>query len=61
MTLPEFETPEVRHLAWACFSPPLLLSPALARGENAPGNCPLALTPERQAWLVALESLQLPG
>ena len=55
-----YQTQEVRDLAWACFSPPLLLTQELlthsvaGAGENIT-ECGLTLTPSRQAWLQALD------
>jgi hypothetical protein len=50
-----FQTREVRDLAWACFSPPLLHSAGLAgAGENL-SNCALGLTDARRAWLERLD------
>lgn len=46
----------VRDLAWACFSPGLMLADAL--GEDAAGvtNSSLALTPRRSHWLAMLDA-----
>ena len=46
---------EVRDLAWACFSPPLLHSAGLAGPGNTVGNCALGLTDARRAWLERLD------
>jgi len=46
---------EVRDLAWACFSPPILLSRDLVAGSPAVDNCALELTPARLQWLSELD------
>jgi len=46
-----YQTREVRDLAWACFSPPLLHSESLADVDQNIANCALILTPARQQWL----------
>ena len=51
----DYHTREVRDLAWACFSPPLLLSPGLAQPEEAVSNCGLGLTDARRSWLERLD------
>lgn len=50
-----YKTQEVRDLAWACFSPPLLN--LRQPPTSAPGitSCALLLTPPRQAWLAQLD------
>lgn len=50
----ELETPEVRDLAWSCFSAPLLLSPLLVSNDTL-HNASFALTDERRDWLRALD------
>ncbi len=45
----------VRDLAWACFSPPILNTPALADDNHNVDNCGLGLTPKRRDWLHALD------
>ena len=50
-----YQTQEVRDLAWACFSPSLLLTHKLADAGQNVAQCGLALTPARQAWLEALD------
>ena len=55
-----YQTQEVRDLAWACFSPSLLLTPELLTQKSADDEqniteCGLALTPPRRAWLEALD------
>jgi len=57
-TLLELQTPEVRDLAWACFSPPLFHARQLG-GDTSLGNCPFTLTAARQQWLLGLD--QQPG
>ena len=53
------QTPEVRDLAWACFSAPLLDSHSL--GEDCPlYNCQLPLDGERQRWLHDLDAAPQP-
>lgn len=46
--------PQVRDLAWACFSPPLLNSEQL--GDPGVGNCVLELTPARKQLLLQLDA-----
>jgi len=50
-----YQTQEVRDLAWACFSPTLLHVQQLADDGHNVADCGLTLTPERQAWLQALD------
>ncbi len=55
-----YQTQEVRDLAWACFSPSLLLTRELHTNELADRmpnitQCGLALTPARLAWLEGLD------
>jgi hypothetical protein len=60
-----YQTQEVRDLAWACFSPSLLItqellthnSPAHTLADNGQPvtGCGLALTPTRRTWLEALD------
>ena len=58
-TLNQLCRPEVRDLAWACFSPPLLHSQLL--GSSAPAdNCQFPLTPERRLWLKRLDENPAP-
>ncbi|MCX2981699.1 DUF1853 family protein [Halieaceae bacterium IMCC14734] len=45
---------QVRDLAWACFSPPLLNSKQL--GDPEVGNCALELTPAREQLLLQLDA-----
>ncbi|WP_157976403.1 DUF1853 family protein [Parahaliea mediterranea] len=53
--------PRVRDLAWACFSPPLVLTVQVAAQAATSGpaggknNAVFALTPERQHWLEQLD------
>ena len=54
-----FQTREVRDLAWACFAPPLLLARKLDYSDTV-HNCPLALTPQRFAWLESLDRYATP-
>jgi len=51
-----YKNREVRDLAWACFSPPLLLSEELSEPGQALANCGLSFTPQRQAWLRQVDS-----
>ena len=46
----------VRDLAWACFSPSLLLTGALGAEAAGIGNCSLALTAKRKSWLASLDA-----
>ena len=46
---------QVRDLAWACFSPPLLHTEQLADDQHNVANCGLSLTPTRQHWLQQLD------
>lgn len=50
----ELETPEVRDLAWSCFSAPLLLGPLMASDDTL-YNASFVLTNERGDWLRALD------
>ena len=50
-----YQTQEVRDLAWACFSPPLLVTSQLADDGQNIANCGLPLTAQRRAWLEALD------
>lgn len=52
-----YRTREVRDLAWACFSPPLLISPTLATDVH---NCALTLTEDREQWLRQLDEKPVP-
>lgn len=53
-------TPQVRDLAWACFSRPLVQCDALPDSEQSVANCPLVLTPERVEWLHHTDRNPLP-
>ncbi|TDG11940.1 DUF1853 family protein [Seongchinamella unica] len=53
-TLLELQTPEVRDLAWACFSPPLFHASKLARQASV-SNCHFSLTAARRQWLRQLD------
>lgn len=55
MPIYPYRTQQVRDLAWACFSPPLLHTQALAGADESVSNCGLALTPQRSAWLESLD------
>ena len=55
MPIYPYRTQQVRDLAWACFSPALLLTPQLRGSGQRVDNCGLRLTPERNAWLQALD------
>ena len=44
----------VRHLAWACFAPPLIEVTGLP-DVNGTADCRFELTQARQAWLQALD------
>ena len=57
--LEKLQTPEVRDLAWACFSPPLLHSQLLPC-EPPAGNCHFNLTPQRLHWLRQLDQEPTP-
>jgi hypothetical protein len=50
-----FQTQEVRDLAWACFSPPLLRVEDTLDGDSGIVECTLALTPQRRLWLEQLD------
>ena len=50
-----YQTQEVRDLAWACFSPSLLLTHEIADDGQNVAECGLPLTPARLAWLEALD------
>jgi hypothetical protein len=51
----ELRNPVVRDLAWACFSPPLLLNHHLPECDEGIENCHLAITPARAARLRQLD------
>lgn len=53
--LPLLQTPQVRDLAWACFSPPMLDCALLGRTDTPIANCALSLTAERRRWLQELD------
>ena len=50
-----YQTPQVRDLAWACFSAPMMHTSELATDAQDVANCALAATPERLAWLESLD------
>ena len=50
-----YRTREVRDLAWACFSPPLMLTAQLGIDSAGLVNCHLGMTTERAAWLAELD------
>jgi hypothetical protein len=50
-----YQTQEVRDLAWACFSPPLLHIGKLAMPDQMIGACALRLTDRRRQWLTQLD------
>lgn len=49
-----YQTQEVRDLAWACFSPPLLHLEQLEAASGT-GGCALQLTAARRMWLEQLD------
>lgn len=51
----ELTQPAVRDLAWACFSPPLLISSLLPGAGEQIENCQLDLTPAREKRLRLLD------
>lgn len=55
MSIYPYQTREVRDLAWACFSPPLLDTLTLQPGRGDIANCDLPLTDQRRAWLESLD------
>lgn len=55
-----YQTQEVRDLAWACFSPPLLRIGQLAAPDHKVGECALQLTDPRRQWLAQLDSNPTP-
>jgi hypothetical protein len=55
MSIYPYQTREVRDLAWACFSPPLLDTAALEKGRVGVSNCAFPLTASRRQWLEALD------
>ena len=55
MSIYPYRTQQVRDLAWACFSPALLLTPELTGGGQRVDNCGLSLTPDRDTWLQTLD------
>ena len=50
----------VRDLAWACFSPPLMITGDIADDAHNLANCGLALTPARRSRLAALDENPAP-
>lgn len=54
-----FQTPQVRDLAWACFSPPLILAGGLS-ADVAVTDCEFELTTQRRAWLEQLDQRPQP-
>lgn len=50
-----YQTPQVRDLAWSCFSAPLLLSSQINKQPGEVDNCGLQLTARRSAWLEGLD------
>ena len=55
ITIYPFQTQEVRDLAWACFSPPLIYAGQLAKQGSGITDCTFELTAQRRAWLEALD------
>jgi hypothetical protein len=55
MSIYPYQTREVRDLAWACFSPPLLATAQLSEAKTGAGNCAFPLTTGRRQWLEALD------
>ena len=55
MSIYPYKTPEVRDLAWACFSPPLIDSAFMASPEAGVSNCNFKMNPRRQHWLRTLD------
>ena len=55
MSIYPYQTREVRDLAWACFSPPLMDTARLAGDQADVENCSFPLTPLRRAWLEKLD------
>lgn len=45
----------VRDLLWACFAPPLMLTPQLSARGGALSNCGLTLTKQRRQRFIALD------
>ena len=54
-SLTHYKNPQVRDLAWACFSPTLFHSEKLSDNGQNLANCALGLTPARYAWLEQLD------
>jgi uncharacterized protein len=50
-----YQTQEVRDLAWACFSPPLLHIEQVVGATSGITACTLQLTPERRLWLERID------
>jgi hypothetical protein len=50
-----YQIQEVRDLAWACFSPPLLHLAQVPGNTAGIAACTLQLTPERRLWLERLD------
>lgn len=50
-----YQTQEVRDLAWACFSPSLMLASQWCTQGPPVTDCGLQLTPQRGAWLARLD------
>ena len=55
MSIYPYQTREVRDLAWACFSPPLLDTRTLGNTRIGARNCAFPLTSRRRQWLEALD------
>lgn len=53
-------TPEVRDLAWACFSPSLIITEQLADHDSATASCRLPLTDQRRNFLRELDHTPAP-
>lgn len=51
------QTPAVRDLAWACFSPSLIVSQAVAAAGMNIANCGLSLDEHRREWLERLDHM----
>lgn len=58
--LPRLHTPQVRDLAWACFSQPLLDCALLQQDAPPVSNCRLALNADRRRWLQDLDTKPAP-
>ena len=60
MSIYPYQTREVRDLAWACFSSPLLDTDAMEGNSLEATNCAFPLTAKRRRWLETLDQNPAP-